>query len=323
MDITDFQKRIGYQGNLQKLFQKISEDYHFGKLLSYEVVLQGYEDFNAIINTERGKYFVKIFATFRDDEEVQQYVKIMKTAVDSGVSHPKLFTCSNGYLCNVIMDKTGIRLIVMEYIDGEDFFHLKEKPTPEEITFLARQAAKINLLNLKPKFVYDSWAIPNFLNEYGKTKDILHKDDRKFIDPLVKQFESLHLEILPQAFVHGDIIATNTIRSKNDKIYIIDFAVANWYPRIQELAVLLCDLFFVKDKRKYLINYNLTLKEYQKIVKLEQEELEILPTYIKLAHAMHIIPATRENAKGNTLPENDFWLQSGREGIRIASEIWE
>lgn len=322
MNINDFQKRIEYRGDLQKLFQKISEDYNFGKLLSYKVVLQGYEDFNVIIETEKGKYFVKFFATFRDDEEVQQYVNIMNAAVNNGVSHPKLFACSNRHLYTFILDETNIRLVVMEYIDGEDFFHLKEKPNFEEKKLLAQQAAKINLLNLKPKFVYDSWAIPNFLEEYEKTKKYLCADDRLFIDPLIKQFGLLKLDALPHAFVHGDIIATNIIRSKNGKIYIVDFAVANWYPRIQELAVLLCDLLFVNDKEKYLANYNLALKEYQRVIKLEQKELDILPTYIKLAHAMHIIPATREKANGNTLPENDFWLQSGQEGIRIATEIW-
>jgi len=322
MDIAEFQKRIDYQGDLQKLFQKISGDYNFGRLLSYNVVLQGYEDLNVIVETEKGKYFVKIFATFRDDKQAQRYVDIMNTAVNNGISHPKLFASPNGYLYTFTLDKTNIRLVVMKYIDGGDFFCIKEKPNLEEMKFLAGQAAKINMLNLNPKFVYDSWAIPNFLREYEKTKEDLDEDDRKIIKPLVEQFKLLHLDTLPHAFVHGDIIATNTIRSKNGNIYIIDFAVANYYPRIQELAVLLCDLFFINDKEKYLANYNLALKEYQKIIKLEQKEIEILPIYIKLAHAMHIIPATREKAKGNTLPENDFLLQSGQEGIRIATEIW-
>lgn len=323
MELIDFRKRIDYQGDLQKLFQRVSEDYNFGKLISYTVLLQGYEDFNTIINTEKGKYFVKIFAKFRNKEDVQQYVNIMHTAVNNGVSHPKLITSSTGYLYTVTFDKVDIRLAVMEYIDGKDFFLLKEKPTYQEMKFLAHQAARINMLNIRPKFVYDSWAIPNLLNEYKKTKEYLNKNDRAIIEPLVKQFSSLHLDTLPHAFVHGDIIATNTIRSNNGTVYIIDFAVANWYPRIQELAILLCDLFFVKDTGKYLANYNLALQEYQKVITLEQAELNILPTYIKLAHAMHIIPATREKINGNTLPENNFWLQSGQDGIRIATEIWK
>ena len=76
------------------------------------------------------------------------------------------------------------------------------------------------------------------------------------------------------------------------------------------------------DSLSYII-YNLRLKEYQKIIKLEDEKIDLLPTYIKLAHAMHIVPATRGKFKGTQLPENDFWLKFGQEGIRIASEIWK
>ena len=70
-------------------------------------------------------------------------------------------------------------------------------------------------------------------------------------------------------------------------------------------------------------NYELTLDEYQKVLPLEQAEIDILPTYIKLAHAMHIIPATREKLDGNVLPENDFWLESGQKGLRFVNQIWK
>lgn len=322
MDLTSFQKRIEYQGNLNKLFELVVKDYSLGKYITFKPVLQGYEDFNLIVDTNKGKYLIKIMASFRSDYDVQQYVETIKTAVNSGISHPKLYKGPEDYLYTINLDNKKIRLAVMDYVDGLDFYRLKEKPNTDEAVFLSQQAARINQLDLKPKFVYDSWAIPNFLKEYNQIKDKLDKEDLSFIKPLVENFPKFNIDKLPHCFVHGDIISTNVIRSKENKLYIIDFAVANIYPRIQELAILLCDLLFVTNKDKYLSNFNLALNEYQKIIKLEKEEIEILPTYIKLAHAMHIIPATREKIKGIELPENNFWLKSGKEGIRIASEIW-
>lgn len=323
MDINLFQERIGYKGDISKLLELVVKDYSLGKYLTHKPILQGYEDFNILLETSQGKYLIKIMASFRSEDDVKQYAHVIRTAVDSGISHPKLYAGANGDLYRTVLDGISLRLVVMDFVDGNDFYTLHEKPTHEEIVFLCRQAAKINQLNLKPKFVYDSWAIPNFLKEYNAVKDKLERGDLEYIEPLARNFEKLNIEILPYCFVHGDIICTNVIRSKANGLYIIDFAVGNIYPRIQELAILLCDLLSISDKDKYLSNFNLALEEYQKITQLEKQETEMLPTFIKLAHAMHIIPAMREKINGTKLPENDFWLRSGQEGIRVASEIWK
>jgi Ser/Thr protein kinase RdoA (MazF antagonist) len=321
MDTDVLQKRIHYSSDFEKIVQSVTNEYKLGNLINFSPILQGYEDVNIKLVTSKGSYLVKIMAASRSDEESQQYANIMQKAVDSGLAHPKLYTSSQGVLFSTTVEKTLLRLVVMDFIEGKDFFNLNEKPTAEEAIFLVNQAAKINLLPLKPQFVYDSWAIPNILTEYEKIKDKLDKDDLHYIEPLIKIFPSLHIEKLPQCFVHGDIIATNVIRSTDSRLYIIDFAVSNVYPRIQELAMLLCDLLFVKDKEKYLHNYNLALKTYQEITKLTKQEIELLPVYVRFAHAMHIIPATKEELNGNTLPENEFWLQSGKEGIRFVSTL--
>ena len=55
---------------------------------------------------------------------------------------------------------------MFQYIDGKNFFELQTKANEEEIKELAKQTALINNLNFKPDFIYDSWAIINFENEY-------------------------------------------------------------------------------------------------------------------------------------------------------------
>jgi Ser/Thr protein kinase RdoA (MazF antagonist) len=105
-------------------------------------------------------------------------------------------------------------------------------------------------------------------------------------------------------------------------IYIVDFGVSGVYPRIQELAMLLCDLFFTPDKAEYTKNYQLALDAYQETVQLEDTELEWLPTFVKLAHAMHIIAPTIQKVKhGNSSAENEHWLRRGREGLRFMGKF--
>jgi len=101
-------------------------------------------------------------------------------------------------------------------------------------------------------------------------------------------------------------------------VFIIDFAVSNIYPRIQELAVLACNMLF-DSKSAEISNYNLAvaLEEYQQQIKLTDKEINALPTYIKLAHAMHLLIANYEKiVKNNKSKENEYWLSLGRTGLK-------
>lgn len=312
----EFYKRIGYEGTIDDISLVICKDFNLGEFVSNKLIEMGYEDFNFILETTEGKYFIKIFSNFRNDNNCQRYVDVMLKVNEAGVTFPRLFKSVQGHLHITRINNTKIRFCVMEYIDGDNFFSFKRKPNSEEIRYLAHQTALINSIDIKPEFVYDSWAIVNFPKEYEKIGKYLLPEDKKMIKPLIKDFENMKIHELPHCFVHGDIIATNIMKGK--KIWIIDIAVSNYYPRIQELAVLACNLLFNEtSKEESEKNLKIALEEYQKIIKLTPRELDSLPTYIKLAHAMHILQANYEKIiKKNDLEENEYWLQQGRSGLK-------
>lgn len=321
----NFQKRIHYQDDLKPFLEQVCQDFGIGEYNSHKIVPIGYEDFNLFLKTNKDKYFVKIFGSFRDFKECSRYVDIIEHAIKAGVSHPLLYKSKQGFLYEISINGLTDRLCVMEYINGKIFYQLQTNPSLEEMRFIIKQATLINRINLKPPLVYDQWAITSFLEEYKKKNRYLNKEDKALIEPLVEVFNSLSIEKLPHCFVHGDIIKTNTMKSVNGDIYILDFAVANYYPRIQELAVLLCDLFFnPKNPKSFPGNYNLVLNEYQKYIQLTPNEIEKLPSYVKLAHAMHILLANYEKVvNGNISAENEYFLGMGRIGLKYISETWE
>jgi Ser/Thr protein kinase RdoA (MazF antagonist) len=315
-----FQKRINYQGDLRPFLQKVCHDFNIGNYQSHKIVPVGYEDFNIITTTDKRTFFVKVFSASRNEEECQRYVDIINQTLRAGVSEPKLYKHSEESLYKIGND----RLIVMQYIVGKTFYELRATPTDEEIRFIVKQAALINKTELKPSFIYDHWAITNFLQEYTKKGKHLSESDNDLIKPLADLFSSLSIQQLPHCLVHGDIIKTNTIEGTNGNIYILDFAVANWYPRIQELAVLLCDLFFDTDNTKnFPRTYDFVLSEYQKYIQLTPIEIKLLPSYVKLAHAMHVLLANYEKvANGNSSAENEYFLNIGRIGLNFTTELW-
>lgn len=313
-----FKQRIGFSGDLKDISMQVCKDYGLGEFRSNRLILMGYEDFNFIIETSSNSYMVKVFANFRNMEDCKRYVDVMEKAAGAGVAIPKLLSSKHGSLYIKDVAGTKLRLCVMEFIDGKTIFEVGKKLSVEDVRSLAHQAALINSIKIKPKPVYDHWAIANFPAEYEKKAKYLSKDDLELVIPLVKKFGDIDIKNLPHCFVHGDIIATNVMRDKNNRLWIIDFAVSNYYPRIQELAVLACNLLFDETSReKSLKNRKIALDEYQKTVPLTKKELEALPAYIELAHGMHVLSANFEKVVNNVkLKENEYWLNQGRMGLR-------
>lgn len=144
MSIVDFQKRITYQGDLKKLLNKVCSDYEIGDHISHEVILNGYEDFNLMLETNQGKYFVKIFAKFRGAEDCNRYINIIENVLFAGVQHPSLYSSSQGKMYKTSIDGSDINLCVLEYIDGEILYKNNEVLRTDEIKYIVKQASIIN-----------------------------------------------------------------------------------------------------------------------------------------------------------------------------------
>ena len=316
-----YQKRTGYAGKLENISKAVCRDFNLGGFVSNKIITMGYEDFNFILESAKGKHFVKIFTAYPKHEECRRYVDVMLKALDAEVSLPKLLSSSqsNEYLHLLNLDNIELRLCVMKFIDGKTIYETGEPLSDDEIRFVAQQAALINSIKIKPKYVCDSWAIQNFLDEFKKSEPFLTPEDLELVKPLAKEFTTLNIKSLPHCFVHGDLIKTNIMRDANGKLWLIDFAVSNYYPRIQELAVLACDLLFdAESKTNTEKNLRVALDEYQKKIPLTEKEIQALPAYIKLAHAMHVVRATYEkHHEYSYLAENDYFLSQGRAGLKM------
>lgn len=318
-----FQDRINYKGDIKHLMDLVCEDYGIGKYKSHKVIELGYEDFNLILETTTSKYFVKTFAAFRASEDITRYVDMMLVVIEARVAHPKLLKSKQGYSSHYEIDSAKVDLCLMEYIPEGNLYQTEYKLSEAEKRFIVSQSAIINKIKLDIPEVYDSWAIVNIVKEFEETKAKFTPGQLELLEPVIKNFsKNVDLSKLPRSFVHGDIIKTNVIKS-GSKIYILDFSVANNYPRIQELAVLLCNILFDKNsKEQNRADYNLAIEEYQKYTKLDSYELEVLPIYVEAAHAMHVIGPVKARSEGFDTKENEYWLGQGVSGLRESINLY-
>ena len=164
-ELQDFNKRINLNTDLKNISEQICEYYNLGYFISNKLIPIGYEDYNYYLTTSTGKYCVKIFSKNRDKEEIKKYLERIEAVAKSNVNSPKPLLVNNKVYLSLDYNNNHYDLCVFEYINGKNYFELGKNPTKDEIKEIARLTVLINNIDLKPVFIYDSWAIINFEKE--------------------------------------------------------------------------------------------------------------------------------------------------------------
>lgn len=320
-ELQDFNKRIGLNTDLDNISREICRAYSLGDFISNTLITIGYEDYNYYLVTSKGKFCVKIFSKERTKEDVENYLNRIRIVANSNINAPKPLKVNDDIFLSLDYYQNNYDICVFEYINGKNYFELQEKPSYDVIQELARQTAMINNLDIKPNFIYDSWAITSFIEEYNNKREYLSDEYLGEFDTLLEEFKNIDFEQLPKAFVHGDIISTNVMRDIDQKIWIIDFAVSNYLPRIIDLAVLSCNMCLDKDSKDNTYkNISLLLSEYNKYNKLTEYELQVFWTFYKVANAMHILQTQYIIKTDGDSEENQYWLNEGIVGFSFSKD---
>ena len=260
-----------------------------------------------------------MFSLERTLQQAKDLTERALVAYQNGVSSPKIYSnCNDEFLSIININSVEYRLVVMEYINGKDFYSLGVLPNNEQLKKIAIEMAKLNSIEYKPTFIYDKWAIVNFIEEYNKNINLVDDEYKDYIHTAFKLFKTCDLQKLKHGFVHGDIIVTNVMKSQ-DEIYFIDFSVSNYLPRIVDLAVTICDLCLdLDDLESSKDRTKIFLDSYQRNKPLTEYEKECLIIYLVCHQAITILETTREKIiNHNDSLENEDFLNKGQKGIEI------
>lgn len=320
-ELQDFNKRIGLNTDLKNISEQICSQYNLGGFISNELITIGYEDYNYYLTTTKGKYCVKIFNNIRTRQDIVNYLERIRVVANSQINAPKPLKINNDIVLELDYKKNHYDICVFEYIDGKNYFELNQKASKEIIKELAKQTAMINQLDIKPDFIYDSWAIINFEEEYKNKREYLSDKYKEEFDKLLTKFKCIDLDKLPKGFVHGDIISTNVMLDSTNKVWIIDFAVSNYLPRIIDLAVISCNMCLDNSSKENTYeNIALLVSEYNKYTPLSEYELSAFRTFYKLANAMHILQTQYIIKTDGDSVENEYWLNEGIVGYSFSDD---
>lgn len=310
--------RLNYSGNLSPVVERLCVAYGIGQPTDFSVIETGYEDCNVIIQAPDDRFVAKMFSKGRSPEDVVRYTTIMEKAIEAGVNHPPLIKTGNGDVVYTDSQANGISLVLMKFVEGKNFIELGRALNADERQMVIEQAAKVNGIDYRPPYLFDSWAIPNIKIMFEKVKGFIQPEDLALVEQVMTRYSEIPVDALPHCFVHGDFTKANVLKGDDGKIYVLDFSVANWYPRIQEIAVIVANLLYDEDNPSTLHDrIDSVLSEYDKMKPLTAEERQYLYPYALAGVAMEFLGAHQEKyINGNDTEETDFWLNLGRDGLK-------
>ena len=125
----------------------------------------------------------------------------------------------------------------------------------------------------------------------------------------------------PYISTHNDFISTNIILENNTKPYYIDFSVSSISLNFVDVAVFGCESILRKDMKP---------EEYAKYLKIISYilyrthimEYNLYPSAVSVQHAIHLLIANYLKVCENVdSKENDYWMNSGRLGIKYIQKV--
>lgn len=317
--MEDFFERIDVNASLSEIARAICSKCNIDDYVSSQIVEVGYEDFNFIIETKNQKYFVKIFHKGRTSQDCSNYMDRINLSNGIDINTPKTICFDS-----IKVDEKDLIFVVFEFINGKSFLDLEQMPNETEIKEIIRQMATIHRAELKSNLIYDTWTITNFTNEFNNKGKCLNEQYYNRFKELSDKLQNIDLSKLPHSFVHGDIISSNVIKDEDNKLWIIDFAVSNYLPRIIDLVVTGDNLCLDPNSRENTIkNFKLIISEYEKYNKLTDYEKETIPLFYDIGNAMGILQINALKQDGEHSEEDEYWLKVSKQGLKYSdSKFW-
>jgi Ser/Thr protein kinase RdoA (MazF antagonist) len=300
--------------SLPELVAHVAADYRLGDVGDWSVLATGYEDCNIDLRAGRTRVVIKVFAVGRPAGIAARTAGIIAAVRQAGVRHPRLHADAAG---GQVHEYDGHQLLVMDFAPGRTFYDLGRPPDQAELARVVEQAARIHSCGARPEPVFDSWAIANLVPLAGQVGDLLDARQRRLVDAAIAAMARVGFWSLPVTLIHADLTAGNVLLGPDGEITVLDFALANRWPRLQELAVIAASLLH-GSPGALPARLEAVARLYSAAgpAPLTPAEEAALPAFGQAAAAMELLGGLNQWRQGNRGPETDSLIEIGTAGLR-------
>tara|TARA_Y100000310_G_scaffold209006_2_gene209604 strand:+ start:5965 stop:6912 length:948 start_codon:yes stop_codon:yes gene_type:complete len=260
--------------NLKKdNFEDILLNYPLGNYKSHKHLDWALANTVYLLKTTKGNYILKIFEE-SEEKDIKYQVKIIDYLTKKKIKVATVLKLKNKKEILHYKDKY---ITIQKYLDGshpKKFNKALMKDLAREFSLMNKHLLK---LKLKEKTLWpnDHQFKPDLKNKYNITEIDIKEEE----NTLLKQLKAINKKNLRKSIIHSDLHDVNLLIKNNKLIAILDWDDSHEDYLSYEIAVFLVDIFAENPINKEKIKE--FFKEYQKHLKLKEEEKKAVYYFIK------------------------------------------
>lgn len=305
----------------ENFLEEVKKAYDFKEIHWYTPILEGYENANIKIDTDKGSFVIKIFAKEISDFQAESYITVTEEALRVGVPLAKLLEGKDGFLQKFPQGDTVVKYLLMYFFDAPNFE--QQIVHMEDITKVTEYLAKFNSLDFLVGEVYDSWGNKNFVKEYEKYKEKVSQEVYEAITPVMEDFSKIDFTHFSTSVIHADLQRKHVMKNKEGEYCILDLGCMRNDARVYEISIHLawfCLCYDTWDRRDEVVKN--VLDTYARMHPLTQDEMMSLPILVKAAYAAYYLKTSLLLQDGDDSAETLEWHNAAKEMLKRC-KTWE
>ena len=252
------------------------KQFNLGNLIDFQGISSGVTNTNYLIDVEDARFILTIFEDTQFDD-LSFYIDLMSFLSKNHILCPQPILNKNEKYLSLIKNKPALLVSFLnggekEDVSSDNCFGVGKALANFHLKGAKFQQKRKNTRNL-------SWIKTTHVN----LSNLLSVDDNKIIEKEFTFQEDNNYENLAQGIIHADLFIDNVLFDGDNVSGIIDLYYACTDKYIYDIAIALND-WCIDDMGEIDIRRMKTfIKGYDSLRKLEGDEVEALPTHLRLA----------------------------------------
>jgi len=288
---------------------KIAEDFGLGDLTSYTGIRNGSVNTHYLLETKRGKYFVKIDEV-KSELEVKQELELLLFLKRHGFPCPLPIKSKKGKFYHEFHQKY---LSVSRYLDGTEL--PIASLTSTHLETLGHALANLHLIGRGFKKGIDNrFGFPKIIAMYREVRKKLPshlKNIGRVLDDEASYLENYLDNNLPKGIIHGDLFSDNAKFKGSRLVGIVDFEAACRGKLIYDLATAVNALCFTEGRFR-IDRFEAFLSGYEGLRPLSLPEWDSFPNELRFSAMRFTVTRLR-----------DFYIRKMDEDKRLYKDFKE